>query len=146
MVCTILHSRETMKAFLALCVTVPMWTQSIPQGALLSCVQYLEKSTRFSSHPFSVLTSSHSWRDVDSYDALFMTQSRLHALKILLSQVDISLLTLNAPHASMNGVTPLGMAAWLNQPQAVHALLQISAESVSVDGMDSCGATALMCE
>jgi len=46
----------------------------------------------------------------------------------------------------MNGVTPLGMAAWLNQPQAVRALLEVSAESVSVDGIDSYGATALMCE
>ena len=75
-----------------------------------------------------------------------MTPSRLNTLKILLSRSDISLLTLNAPHASMNGVTPLGMAAWLNQPQAVRALLEVSAESVSVDGIDSYGATALMCE
>jgi len=43
-------------------------------------------------------------------------------------------------------VIPLGMAAWLNQPQAVQVLLEDSSESVSVDGMDSHGATALMCE
>ena len=46
----------------------------------------------------------------------------------------------------MNGVIPLGMAAWLNQPEVVRLLLEESADSVSVDGMDSHGATALMCE
>ena len=46
----------------------------------------------------------------------------------------------------MNGVIPLGMAAWLNQPEVVRVLLEESADSVSVDGMDSHGATALMCE
>lgn len=74
-----------------------------------------------------------------------MNQSRLSALKILLRQADISLLTLNAPHSTMNGVIPLGMAAWLNQPLAVRTLLDDSVQSVAVDGMDSHGATALMC-
>lgn len=74
-----------------------------------------------------------------------MTPSRLSALKILLKQPEISLLTLNLSHSSMNGVIPLGMAAWLNQPLAVRTLLEDSAECVSVDGMDSHGATALMC-
>ncbi len=96
---------------------------------------------RFFQSSIYVLTSSFSWRDIDAYNAPFMTPSRLNALKILLSR---SLLTLNAPYASMNGVTR--MAAWLNQPQAVRALLELSAESVSVDGIDSYGATALMCE
>jgi hypothetical protein len=58
---------------------------------------------------------------------------------------DISLFTLNAPQSAMNGVTPLGMAAWLNLPEAVRLLLEASADTVSVDGMDSMGATALMC-
>jgi len=74
-----------------------------------------------------------------------MTPTRLNTLKTLLGHPDISLLTLNAPQSSMNGVIPLGMAAWLNQPRAVRTLLDDSADSVSVDGMDSHGATALMC-
>lgn len=65
---------------------------------------------------------------------------------MILSHPDISLLTLNAPQSSMNGVIPIGMAAWLNQPQVVRTLLEDSGESVSVDGMDSHGATALMCK
>lgn len=46
----------------------------------------------------------------------------------------------------MNGVIPLGMAAWLNMPDAVQLLLEESADTVSVDGMDTHGATALMCK
>ncbi|KAJ3499370.1 hypothetical protein NLJ89_g10108 [Agrocybe chaxingu] len=84
------------------------------------------------------------WQNIDAYDASFMTPDRLKVLKTLVAHPDISLLTLNAPQSSMNGVIPLGMAAWLNQPQAVRTLLEDSAESVSVDGMDSHGATALM--
>ena len=75
-----------------------------------------------------------------------MTPKRLNALKLLVNHPDVSLFTLNAPQSSMNGVIPLGMAAWLNQPQAIRVLLEESADSVSVDGMDSHGATALMCE
>jgi len=75
-----------------------------------------------------------------------MTPTRLNALKMLLGHPEISLLTLNAPQSSMNGVIPLGMAAWLNQPRAVRTLLDDSADSVCVDAMDSHGATALMCK
>ena len=46
----------------------------------------------------------------------------------------------------MNGVIPLGMAAWLNLPDVVRLLLEDSSHTVSVDGMDSHGATALMCK
>ncbi|KDR78809.1 hypothetical protein GALMADRAFT_63953 [Galerina marginata CBS 339.88] len=84
------------------------------------------------------------WQNVDAYDASFMTPKRLNALKLLVNHPDTSLLTLNTPQTSMNGVIPLGMAAWLNQPQAVRVLLEESVDSVSVDGMDSHGATALM--
>lgn len=90
--------------------------------------------------------ASCSWQNIDALDASFMTPNRLNALKMLLNSPAISLFTLNSPQLSMNGVIPLGMAAWLNQPQAVQVLLEDSSESVSVDGMDSHGATALMCE
>ena len=83
---------------------------------------------------------------MDACDASFLTPNRLNAIRALLTHPDISLFTLNAPQLSMNGVIPLGMAAWLNQPEVVRVLLEESADSVSVDGMDSHGATALMCE
>ena len=83
---------------------------------------------------------------MDAYDASFLTPSRLNTVRALITHPNISLLTLNAPQLSMNGVIPLGMAAWLNQPDVVRVLLENSGASVSVDGMDSHGATALMCE
>lgn len=93
---------------------------------------------------YNELLSTCSWRDIDASDAVFMNRNHLNALKMLLTS-ELSLLTLNAPHATMNGVVPLGMAAWLNQPLAVRTLLEDSVHSVAVDGMDSHGATALMC-
>jgi len=100
----------------------------------------------FTSRTLSLNGDRLSWQSLDGCDASFMTPTRLNALKILLGRPEISLLTLNAPQSSMNGVIPLGMAAWLNQPQAVRTLLDDSADSVCVDGMDSHGATALMCK
>ena len=75
-----------------------------------------------------------------------MTPNRLNAIRLLLGHPRISLFTLNAPQNSTNGVVPLGMAAWLNMPEAVRLLLEGSAAAVSVDGMDAHGATALMCK
>jgi hypothetical protein len=84
-----------------------------------------------------------SWQNIDSS---FLTPKRLNTIQLLLGHPDISLFTLNAPQSSMNGVIPLGMAAWLNLPDVVRLLLEDSAHTVSVDGMDSHGATALMCK
>lgn len=83
---------------------------------------------------------------MDAYDASSLTLNRLNTIRVLLTHPDISLLTLNTPQPSMNGVIPLGMAAWLNQPEVVRVLLKDGSDAVSVDGMDSHGATALMCE
>ncbi|PPR05968.1 hypothetical protein CVT24_004632 [Panaeolus cyanescens] len=88
--------------------------------------------------------AGENWQNIDACDASHMSQKRLNVLKMLLGHADISLFTLNAPQSSMNGVIPLGMAAWLNLPQAVRVLLEESAGAVSVDGMDGHGATALM--
>lgn len=46
----------------------------------------------------------------------------------------------------MHGVTPLGLAAWLNIPEVVKLLLEECSGLVSADGMDALGATPLMCE
>jgi hypothetical protein len=85
------------------------------------------------------------WQEIDASDASFMTPKRLNAIRILLRQPQISLHCLNAPHAATNGVVPLSMAAWLNFPNLVELLLEESADTVAVDGLDAHGATALMC-
>ncbi|KAH7913589.1 hypothetical protein BJ138DRAFT_1081323 [Hygrophoropsis aurantiaca] len=84
------------------------------------------------------------WETIDASDASFMSDDRLDALRLVVSHPDISLYTLNAPQDSINDVTPLGMAAWLDMPLVVDVLLECSAGAVSVDGMDTDGATPLM--
>ena len=75
-----------------------------------------------------------------------MTPSRLNTLRLLVEDRHVSLYTLNAPQVSMNGVTPLGFAAWRNSPKAVEILLEASGGVVSVDGQDAYGVTPLMCK
>jgi hypothetical protein len=84
-----------------------------------------------------------SWQTVDPS---FMTPSRLNTLRLLVDDRHVSLYTLNAPQESMNGVTPLGFAAWMNSPKAVETLLEASGGAVSVDGKDAYGVTPLMCK
>ena len=91
------------------------------------------------------LTKQVRWDEVDVSDASFMLQKRLRVLKMLLEHDELSLHALNAPQRAIRGVTPLGFAAWLNIPAAVRLLLETYPGLVSVDGMDSLGATALMC-
>ena len=86
------------------------------------------------------------WETVDASDASFMSEDRLNVIWIALLHPDISLYTLNAPQGSINGVTPLAMAAWLNMPHIVRLLLECNAGSVSVDGTDTDGTTPLMCK
>jgi len=92
-----------------------------------------------------MLNAGHprSWQTVDPS---FMTPSRLNTLRLLVEDRHVSLYTLNAPQESMNGVTPLGYAAWRNSPEAVEILLEASGGAVSVDGKDTYGATPLMCK
>ncbi|KAI6167927.1 hypothetical protein EDD17DRAFT_1685118 [Pisolithus thermaeus] len=84
------------------------------------------------------------WETINASDASFMSEDRLTVLRIALLHPDISLYTLNAPQESINDVTPLGMAAWLGVPHVVKLLLDYSAGAISVDGMDTDGATPLM--
>ncbi|THV01017.1 ankyrin [Dendrothele bispora CBS 962.96] len=84
------------------------------------------------------------WNDINISHASFMTEKRLRTIQRLLGCRDISLFTLNSPQSSFNDATPLGMAAWLNMPDAVRVLLEGSSDAVSVDGMDTHGATPLM--
>lgn len=82
---------------------------------------------------------------MDASDASYALQARLRILKTLVTHEKISLFALNAPQACMRGVTPLGLAAWLNIPDVVKILLE-QCSLVSVDGMDTLGATPLMCK
>lgn len=92
-----------------------------------------------------ILTFAFRWEDVDASDASYMLPKRIQILQTLLEHPEISLHTLNAPQSALRGVTPLGLAAWLNVPDMVRLLLEVCPGIVSVDGMDSLGATPLMC-
>ena len=76
-------------------------------------------------------------------DASFALQRRIEVLRTLLENDAASLYALNAP---ARGVTPLGLAAWLNVPDVVRVLLEESRGLVAVDGSDSVGVTPLMCK
>ncbi|KAF7330250.1 E3 ubiquitin-protein ligase XBAT33 [Mycena venus] len=88
--------------------------------------------------------AGENWQDVDASNAFFTSPGPLKALRTLLRDSQMSLFTLNAPQTAYHGVTPLGMAAWLNMSDVVRVLLEESSESVSVDGTDVHGATPLM--
>ncbi|GBE87786.1 hypothetical protein SCP_1200100 [Sparassis crispa] len=89
----------------------------------------------------SCTIGGESWEDADVSDASYMLQTRLRILKLLLNHHDISLYALNVP---VRGVTPLGLAAWLNVPDIVHLLVEGSNGMVAVDGVDAHAATPLM--
>ncbi|TFK46128.1 ankyrin [Heliocybe sulcata] len=77
-------------------------------------------------------------------DASFMTDKRLTVLQLIASHDEMSIYELNAPQHSLNGVTVLGMASWLNLPSAVEVLLRTSSGRLLVDSVDAHGATPLM--
>jgi len=86
------------------------------------------------------------WETIDASDASFLSEDRLQVIRMAVSHPEISLFTLNAPQDSINDVTPLSMAAWLDMPQVVNILLTCSSGAVSVDAEDTDGATPLMCK
>ena len=104
-----------------------------------------ESSSHASWFP-SLTSSRRRWETIDASDASFLSDDRLQVLRIAVSHPAISLYTLNAPQNSINDVTPLSMAAWLDMPQVVDILLSCSSGAVSVDAEDTDGATPLMCK
>ncbi|KAJ7116485.1 ankyrin repeat-containing domain protein [Mycena epipterygia] len=88
--------------------------------------------------------AGENWENIDASNASFMTPGQLKVVRTLLGDSQISLFTLNGPQMAYRGVTPLGMAAWLNTSDTVRVLLEESSEYVSVDGVDAHGATPLM--
>ncbi|GJE96574.1 ankyrin repeat domain-containing protein [Phanerochaete sordida] len=92
----------------------------------------------------SCAIAGERWQDVDATAESFMLSQRLAILKALLRHDRISLSVLNAPIEAMRGITPLGLAAWLNAPEVVRMLLCECPGLIAVDGMDASGATPLM--
>lgn len=90
--------------------------------------------------------STQSFRTADASDASFLTPARLNTIRLLVEHPNISLHVLNAPEDAMDGVTPLGVAAWLNAPEVVRILLDTGAGAVSANGLDTHRATPLMCK
>ncbi|KAF9026031.1 ankyrin [Hymenopellis radicata] len=84
------------------------------------------------------------WDDINISHEALLTEARLNTIRLLLSRPEISLFTLNAPQDAFRGVTPIGVAAWMNLHDVVELLLKGSLYAVSVDGMDTHGATSLM--
>ncbi|CAK5275950.1 unnamed protein product [Mycena citricolor] len=85
-----------------------------------------------------------SWQQADASNASGSHCGRLGILRMLLLDTNISLVTLNTPQSTYWGLTPLGMAAWLNQADVMRILLEESSKSVAVDATDAHGATLLM--
>jgi hypothetical protein len=77
----------------------------------------------------------------------FPSPKRLQILsEIILPNPELSLYTLNAPQNAAKGTTALALAAWLNKPEDVRALLDVKPGLVAVDCRDGLDATPLMCE
>ncbi|KAI0787911.1 hypothetical protein C8Q74DRAFT_1366715 [Fomes fomentarius] len=87
------------------------------------------------------IAGDSNWEDVDVSDASFMLQGRVEVLRTLIQSETTTFYALNAP---TRGVTPLGLAAWLNIPDVVRVLLEETNGLVAVDGTDSVGVTPLM--
>ena len=70
---------------------------------------------------------------------------RLAILSFFLVKRTFTLYTLNSPHALLRGLTPLGMAVYLNRLDFVKVLLEKGEGTVILDGIDSHRATPIMC-
>lgn len=110
------------------------------------CYRRPEVSCLFPYPRVAVLTVFARWQDADASDPTFLLEQRTRILRALLRHERTLCYDLNAPMKGMKGVTPLGLAAWLNIPDAVDVLLHQCPGLVSVDGMDALGATPLMCK
>ncbi|KIY51726.1 hypothetical protein FISHEDRAFT_9706, partial [Fistulina hepatica ATCC 64428] len=85
-----------------------------------------------------------NWERVDGNNPCFMTPQRLNAIRVIVEHSEISLFTLNAPQPAIRGVTPLGLACWLNMYEVVRLLVENSEGAVCVDSVDIHRATPLM--
>ncbi|KAJ7220173.1 hypothetical protein GGX14DRAFT_585918 [Mycena pura] len=88
--------------------------------------------------------AGENWKQLDASDASCTPPVHLRVLRTVVGDAQVSLHTLNAPQRAYRGVTPLGMAAWLDSRDAVRVLLEESAGCVAVDATDAHGATPLM--
>ncbi|RPD61117.1 ankyrin [Lentinus tigrinus ALCF2SS1-7] len=110
---------------------------ALARGADVNAVDVATDSTVVTC----AIAGDSSWEDVDVSDASFGLQSRVEVLRTVIRNDSMSFYALNAP---TRGVTPLGLAAWLNVPDVVRVLLEESRGLVAVDGTDAVGVTPLM--
>ncbi|KAL5485689.1 hypothetical protein ACEPAI_6730 [Sanghuangporus weigelae] len=91
-----------------------------------------------------LILGSPSFDDLDPCYSQDSAAGRLSILSFLLENHCLSLYTLNASHSSLKGLTPLGMATYLNRLDFVTVLLERGDGLVLVDGVDSQRATPIM--
>ncbi|KAF7312073.1 hypothetical protein MIND_00219500 [Mycena indigotica] len=105
-----------------------------------SCVNDLDSAGRSA---VMCALAGENWQQLDSSpsDASFR---QLEVFRTLVNDSQVSLHTLNASQRPYRGVTPLGMAAWLDRSDIIRVLLEESVVGVVVDGTDAHGATPLM--
>ncbi|KAL5526101.1 hypothetical protein ACEPAG_7439 [Sanghuangporus baumii] len=91
-----------------------------------------------------LILGTPSFDDLDPCCSQDSAPGRLSILSFLLENHCLSLYTLNASHSSLKGLTPLGMATYLNRLDFVTVLLEKGDGLVLVDGVDSQRATPIM--
>ncbi|KAL5526918.1 hypothetical protein ACEPAF_8645 [Sanghuangporus sanghuang] len=91
-----------------------------------------------------LILGAPSFEDLDPRCSQDSAPGRLSILSFLLENHCLTLYTLNASHSSLKGLTPLGMATYLNRLDFVTVLLGKGDGLVLVDGVDSQRATPIM--
>lgn len=87
----------------------------------------------------------NSLEDIDASQSRTTARARLSIFHFLLHRRVFTLRSLNAPKKSLNGLTPLCLAAYLGRIEFVTALLEKCDGLVLVDGTDFQRATPAMC-
>ncbi|KAL5503812.1 hypothetical protein ACEPAH_7883 [Sanghuangporus vaninii] len=91
-----------------------------------------------------LILGAPSFDDLDPCCSQDGAPGRSSILSFLLENHCLTLYTLNASHSSLKGLTPLGMATYLNRLDFVTVLLEKGDGLVLVDGVDSQRATPIM--
>ncbi|EJD06435.1 ankyrin [Fomitiporia mediterranea MF3/22] len=92
----------------------------------------------------ALVLGAASLDELDTSHAQASVPGRLAILYFLLETHALSLYVLNAAHTSLKGLTPLGMAAYLNRLDFVTLLLEKGDGLVLIDAVDSQRATPIM--
>ncbi|KAI5120211.1 hypothetical protein M0805_006317 [Coniferiporia weirii] len=118
--------------------------ESIAQRLFLDGANANEINAEGTSVIGALVLGAASFDEVDASHVRVSAPARLAILTFLLDRRAFSLYALNASDLSLNGLTPLGMAAYLGRLDFVTALVEKCDGLVLVDGVDSHRATPLM--